>query len=459
MNTKITMMMVESIDGITSRQDGKSVKSWSSKEDGLLLQKEIRNSDVLIMGRRSFKQSFTNLTKAPIYVLTTDFNLLNNSTKQVIFTNKEPTELIHELKQRKFKNILLLGGQVTNTNFLLQGLVDNVKLTIEPKMFGTGLPLMSYSKTNIKLKLTNIEQLNSQGTIRLCYKITNNKELKRAYAQSMRQTRSSGTKLSTILNINKMWWNERAKKHYKSKYYDIKKFLSGKNRIFEFEEHEVGNVSGKKLLHLQCHIGTETLSWARLGADVTGVDFSEQALDCATDLAKRANLQARFIHSNIYDVLDKLNGEKFDIIYVNYGSIRWLDDIEEWARIISVLLKKNGFLYMHESHPISMALSSDTPIFIRDYFYNQAQQWVEQGSYTDGCENTKHNIEFGWERPLGETISAISKAGLFIEFLHERKGHIDKQFSYLEQATDGFWYPTHGIPPIPATFTLKAIKK
>ena len=114
---------------------------------------------------------------------------------------------------------------------------------------------------------------------------------------------------------------------------------------------------------------------------------------------------------------------------------------------------------MHESHPISMALSSDTPIFIRDYFYNQAQQWEEQGSYTDGCENTKHNIEFGWERPLGETISAISKAGLFIEFLHERKGHVDKQFSYLEQATDGFWYPAYGIPPIPATFTLKAIKK
>lgn len=454
MNTKITLVMVSSIDGIVSLQDGSSVGTWTSKEDKRRLRKEIQSADVIIVGRRSFRENFLKITKAPIYVLTNDKKLLENCDGRVLYTNMSPKKLKALLDKNNYKKALLLGGVATNTKFLLQGLIDDIKLTIEPKLFGTGLPFINYVRTHVKLKLYSVERVNSQGTLFLHYIVKNNRELSKHYINDAEKVRVD---LSVALEANKNWWNERAPKHYTSRYYNTKAFLSGQNRIFDYEKQELGDIKGKKILHLQCHIGVETLSLARFGANVTGIDFSSTALQCAKDLARKAEIRARFIEADIYDVPKILNSEKFDIVYVDFGSIHWLHDINKWAQVIADVLKPGGFLYMNEFHPVSMMLSGDSPTFIRDYFYNKCKQWEGAGSYADGCDDSKNNIEYGWEHSFGDIISALTNVGLRIAFIHERAGHIEKQFSYLEKHTDGFWYPREGIPSVPATFSLKAI--
>ena len=454
MTTKITLVMVSSIDGIVSLQDGSSVGTWTSKEDKRRLRKEIQSADAIIVGRRSFRENFLEITKAPIYVLTNNKKLLENRDDRVRYTNMAPQKLKALLNKNNYKSVLLLGGVATNTKFLLRGLIDDIKLTIEPKFFGTGLHFVDCVKTHVKLKLVSVERVNSQGTLFMHYIVKNNKELSNNYVNNAEKVQVD---LSVALETNRNWWNERAPKHYVSQYYNINAFLAGQNRIFDYERQELGDIKNKKILHLQCHIGVETLSLARLGANVTGIDFSLTALQCAKDLADKAGTKARFIEANVYDVPEILNGEKFDIVYVDFGSIHWLHDINKWAEIVAKVLKPGGFLYMNEFHPVSMMLSNDSPTFIRDYFYNKCKRWEGVGSYADGCEDSKNNIEYGWEHSLGDVISALTNAGLHIAFVHERPGHIEKQFGYLEQHEDGFWYPREGIPAVPATFSLKAI--
>lgn len=261
----------------------------------------------------------------------------------------------------------------------------------------------------------------------------------------------------THLNID--WWNERALIHEKSKYYNLSDLIRGSMRLRDFEIKEVGNVKGKSLLHLQCHLGTETISWARLGARATGLDFSLQSINIARKIAKAAKIKVDFIHSDVYNSLKHCKENSFDIVYVSVGSLHWLKDINKWAEIVYKLLKTDGMLYVYEFHPISLVLSESKPEFERDYFFTGKVEWNDKGSYTDSAENTKKNKHIIYDRPLSDVVNAIIGSGLRLRLLNERHGQEYKQFPYLVKNKSKLWVVPKGFGVFPSTFTLKATKK
>ncbi|MGH2556308.1 MAG: class I SAM-dependent methyltransferase, partial [Actinomycetota bacterium] len=152
------------------------------------------------------------------------------------------------------------------------------------------------------------------------------------------------------LDANRALWNEWAPIHERSAFYDVPAFKRGESRLKDFEIEEVGDVSGKSLLHVQCHFGLDTLSWARLGAKVTGVDFSERSIEQARALAEEIGLDATFLLSNVYDLPEVLEGQ-FDIVYTSRGVLGWLPDVPRWAAVVARFVKPGGFLYINEMHP------------------------------------------------------------------------------------------------------------
>jgi SAM-dependent methyltransferase len=153
--------------------------------------------------------------------------------------------------------------------------------------------------------------------------------------------------------MNRLNWNDRTAIHAKSKFYNIDAFWAGKSSLSGLDQAELGDVAGRTLLHLQCHFGKDSLSWARLGARVTGVDFSEEAIAWAKSLNQRLGLDVRFLCSDIYDAKEALQGEQFDIVYTSYGVLCWLPDSTRWAELISTSLKPGGTFYMAELHPLT----------------------------------------------------------------------------------------------------------
>lgn len=143
--------------------------------------------------------------------------------------------------------------------------------------------------------------------------------------------------------------------HESSSFYDLRSFREGGVRLRDYEIEQVGNVEGKTMLHLQCHFGIETLSWARLGATVTGVDFSPKAIALATSLAEDLGLEARFIESSVYELPERLEGS-FDVVYTSRGVLGWLPDIRGWARTVANFVRPGGIFYITEAHPIAWAL-------------------------------------------------------------------------------------------------------
>jgi len=162
-------------------------------------------------------------------------------------------------------------------------------------------------------------------------------------------------------DANKELWDELARINYESESedYSVKSFLEGQTTLRSFELKEMGNVKGKTLLHLQCHFGLDTLSWAREGAIVTGIDISSKAIRLAKLIVKQAQIKANFIESNLYD-LPKVLSEKYDIVYTSIGVLCWINDLREWGKIIANFLKPGGFFYIAEGHPFSMVFDDQT---------------------------------------------------------------------------------------------------
>src|SRR3954453_8227745 len=152
---------------------------------------------------------------------------------------------------------------------------------------------------------------------------------------------------------NRRLWNEWARINQESDFYDMAGFRAGQTSLKPLELEEVGDVAGKSLLHLQCHFGKDTMSWARLGATVTGADFSDQAIALAQSLATELGLPARFVLSDLYNLPNALEGE-FDIVYTTYGALGWLPDMDAWGRAASHFVKPGGFFYVADFHPFLM---------------------------------------------------------------------------------------------------------
>lgn len=169
---------------------------------------------------------------------------------------------------------------------------------------------------------------------------------------------------------NKKLWDARVGIHAKSKLYNLDDFKKGNTSLQQIELNEVGDVKEKTILHLQCHFGLDTLSWARLGAKVTGVDFSEEGIKLAKSLSDELHIEAKFICSNIYDIENHIN-EKFDIVFTSYGTIGWLNDLQEWGRLISKHLKPGGFFYIVDFHNIMWMFDEEYKYFKYSYFFNE----------------------------------------------------------------------------------------
>ncbi|HUT80244.1 MAG TPA: class I SAM-dependent methyltransferase [Candidatus Bathyarchaeia archaeon] len=260
----------------------------------------------------------------------------------------------------------------------------------------------------------------------------------------------------------KMWDNSVARNLKNEEIYKTKELLDGKIVLNSIELEELGDVSGKKLLHLQCHFGLDTLSWARLGAIVTGVDFSTEAINLAKSLAKKANLKANFIESNIYD-LPKLLDEKYDIVFTSYGVLCWLNDIKEWGRIVSHFLKKGGVFYIAEFHPFIQVFDYDNPneFELKDSYFYKPEPNIFESENENNLNNGEIIIEksYEWIHGIGIIITSLIEAGLDIRFMHEFNKAPFPRFQFLTQAKDGYWYFNNLDYELPLIYSIKATKK
>ena len=267
--------------------------------------------------------------------------------------------------------------------------------------------------------------------------------------------------MDQFMKQNLKHWNEVTPIHEKSEFYDVEGFKAGKCTLMPLEREELGDVSGKTLLHLQCHFGLDTMSWARLGAKVTGVDFSEKSIELARSLSKELGIDAGFLSCNIYDLPDMLKGG-FDIVYTSYGVLCWLPDLTGWARIIGHFLKTGGTFYIREAHPVNNVFESErdtTELKVSySYFHTpQPTKWEGEGTYADKDARVI-NPTFEWTHPLGDIINALISAGLRIEFLHEFPYMGEDHYPFMKKGKDGWWRVKGNKETIPLMFSIKATK-
>ena len=267
------------------------------------------------------------------------------------------------------------------------------------------------------------------------------------------------------LGDNRRLWDAWTEIHLGSAFYDVESFRDGRDpiRVRDYEREEIGSVDGKTLLHLQCHFGLDTLSWARLGARVTGADFSQPAVDAARALASDLDLDARFVQSDVYALADALD-EQFDIVYTSRGVLGWLPDIRRWAQVVAHFVKPGGVFYITEVHPIAMVLADEEvePGELRlayPYWEHGSPLTFEvKGSYADRSASTEGLVEHGWDHSMGEIVSALIDAGLRIEFLHEFD-FCEWEMPWLVRSDDGRWrLPPGSKGQLPLFFSLKASK-
>jgi len=272
---------------------------------------------------------------------------------------------------------------------------------------------------------------------------------------------------------NRRLWEEWTAVHERSDFYNLESFKQGetKERLFDaapgvrirdYEAEEVGDVTGKDLLHLQCHFGIDTLSWARLGARVTGIDFAEPAIELARSIAGELKLGARFVHSTVEDLPANLDGD-FDIVYTSRGAIWWIGDLDRWAEVIAHFLRPGGFFYMTEFHPMLMTLdeSSESEPKLRYTYFATGEplEFPVQGSYADPSAVIESTVEYGWNHDIGQIVTALAGAGLRIEFLREMDWCDYRHIPLLREGKDGKWrLPETVTGELPLMFSLRAEK-
>lgn len=262
--------------------------------------------------------------------------------------------------------------------------------------------------------------------------------------------------MNRYLTANKQWWNKITPVHAKSKLYDLEKFKKGKTSLQTVEQDELGNVKGKSMLHLMCHFGMDSLSFAKKGATVTGVDISETSVRFAKKLSKEIKIPATFICSDLYDLPKKLD-KKFDIVFMSYGVLLWLPNIKKWAKIINNFLNDGGVFYIVELHPFTNILSHDFEIY---YKYFKKGPYVDDadGTYTDWESNIK-GVTYEWSYTFSDVLNSLIKAGLKIEFLHEFPFTMYDQFpGFMEKNEKGHYVLKNKKIQIPLLFSLKATK-
>lgn len=261
---------------------------------------------------------------------------------------------------------------------------------------------------------------------------------------------------SEWFEANRRMWDERVPIHLSGSFYDVASFKAGRTALRPFEVAEVGDVAGKTLVHLQCHFGLDTLSWARLGARVTGLDFSEAAIAAARTLAAEIGAaDATFVCGNVYDAPEIL-GRQFDIVYTGLGALCWLPDIERWADVVAALTRPGGTAYVAEFHPITDIFADHDFSIVRPYFQGpESAVWNEPGSYADFGAATVHNLSYEWTHPVSEVIDALVRRGLILELFCEHDHTLFPRWPFLIlEGRDTYRLP-EGMPSLPLMYSVR----
>ena len=256
---------------------------------------------------------------------------------------------------------------------------------------------------------------------------------------------------------NRELWNQRTLVHRDSAFYNREGFLKGATVLTPIELGEMEDVGGKSLLHLQCHFGMDSLDWARRGAQVTGLDFSEEAIREAEALSREMGLDARFVCANVYDA-DKHIREQFDIIYTSYGVIGWLPDLNRWAAVIAALLKPGGRFYMAEFHPVLWMFDDDFTRIAYHYDNRELIVTESQGTYTDRDAAIRAR-EYSWNHSLSEVLNALLGAGLALEFFNEHMYSPYPCFRNMTEIKKGEWHIKGMEEKLPMVYSLRAVKQ
>lgn len=228
------------------------------------------------------------------------------------------------------------------------------------------------------------------------------------------------SKYQQFFEINKKLWDQKTDAHVKSAFYDNESFLKGRNSLDSIVMENLGDIKGKRILHLQCHFGQDSISLARLGAEVTAIDLSPKSIEFACKMNEELSTSVNFICCNVYDVLEKVEGT-FDMVFSTFGTICWLPDLEEWARIINAKLNPRGSLYLVEFHPTLYMFDFKSAEIKYDYFNNplkDATIETETGTYTDFNDGMVAEEAF-WSHSLEEIFMPLIHQNLQLSFLKE----------------------------------------
>lgn len=261
--------------------------------------------------------------------------------------------------------------------------------------------------------------------------------------------------------VNRRFWEEAVPVHVASAFYDVDGFRRGRCTLSPIESAELGDVSGLRVAHLQCHFGMDTLSLVRRGAVVTGFDYSSAAIAAARRLSDETGLEARFVAANVYDA-PSVADDTFDLVFTTWGVLSWLPDLEAWGEVVARLLHPGGRFYLAEAHPavhwFDETAPASAPLLHRHDFRGHGAPlfFDEPGSYADPEAPIENTVEYAYVYTLEGVVSALARAGLVIDFLHEHDALAWQALPALEPGDDGLWRMPAERPRIPLSFSIAA---
>ena len=274
--------------------------------------------------------------------------------------------------------------------------------------------------------------------------------------------------MSDYLEINRANWDERAPAHAASPGYAVQRLIDEPARLSEvvrFDRPLLGDVRGLRGVHLQCHICTDTLSLARMGATMTGLDFSPASLAEARRIAARAGVDVDYVEADVYSAVEALGGPgQFDLVFTGVGALCWLPDIDQWAGVVADLLRPGGRLFMREGHPVLWALADDRDddLLVLNYpYFQQADPliWDEGGTYVETDHEFEHTQTKEWSHGIGEIVTAILDHGLVLTTLKEHDTvPWDAIPGRMTRVADGEYQLADRPERLPHSYTLQAVK-
>jgi SAM-dependent methyltransferase len=266
-----------------------------------------------------------------------------------------------------------------------------------------------------------------------------------------------------FFNANRKNWDERVAIHRRDEtgFYAVARVLEGLDKLNAIEAEEIGDITGKRIAHLQCHFGLDSLCLAARGAKVVGLDFAPSAIAEARRLATELKREATFVEGNVYEARKLLDG-LFDMAYVTWGAINWLPDLKSWAEQVALLLKEGGYLYLAESHPAILCFEWIDGRIVPHYDWRTPAERPTANdlpfTYNGASERLRNTRTYEWIHPLSDIIGSLREAGLTIDWYHEHAALTWALFPNMVKGEDGLYRLPPGFPQLPLSFSLKAVK-